>query len=115
LKSSDGGQTFATVGGLDAAVLSLAVDPTAPQALYAGVTNDRFQGGLAKATDGGQTWRQLPFPGSNAVAVAVSPANPSVVLAIAVSQRQCPQAPSQGLVFRSEDGGKTWGGSGSGT
>ncbi len=115
LKSSDGGQTFATVGGLDADVLSLAVDPMAPQTLYAGVTDGRFQGGIAKTTDGGQTWRQLPFPGSNAVAVAVSPANPSVVLAIAVSQRQGPQAPSQGLVFRSEDGGQTWGGTRSGT
>ena len=115
LKTTDGGQTFATVGGLDADVLSLAVDPTAPQTVYAGVTTGRFQGGIAKTTDGGQTWRQLPFPGPNAVAVAVSPANPNVVLAIAVSQRQGPQAPSQGLVFRTQDGGQSWGSGGSST
>ena len=61
LKSSDGGQTFATVGGLDADVLSLAVDPTSPQTVYAGVTNGRFQGGIAKTTDGGQTTAPAAF------------------------------------------------------
>jgi photosystem II stability/assembly factor-like uncharacterized protein len=109
LKSSDDGQTFAIAGGLDAGTLSLAVDPTAPQTVYAGVADGRFQGGMVKTTDGGLTWRQLPFPASNAVAVAVSSANPNVVLAIAVKERQGVQVPSEGLVFRSEDGGQSWG------
>jgi photosystem II stability/assembly factor-like uncharacterized protein len=78
-------------------VLALAVDRAARQTVYAGL-----DGGLYKTTDGGRTWRRLPFPGTNAVALAVSPARPNVLLAITVEDRQ-------GLVFRSEDGGTSWG------
>ena len=66
--------------------------------VYAGLN-----GGLSKSTDGGATWSRLPFPGDNAVALATGPSRPDVILAIAVKGRQ-------GLVFRSEDGGRSWGG-----
>src|SRR5260370_7615856 len=94
LKSSDGGQTFATIGGLDADVLSLAVDPMAPQTLYAGGTAGRFQGGIAKTTDGGQTWRPLPFPAPNPRARPLTPPTPTVVLATPLSPPQAPPHPT---------------------
>lgn len=99
LSSDDGGRTWARTSELSGTVLALAVDPSAPRTIYAGIN-----GGLAKSTDGGASWTPLPFPGENAVAVAVGPSRPEVILAIAVSNRQ-------GLVYRSEDGGRTWGGS----
>jgi len=102
LRSSDGGQSWVSAanGLASRMVLALAVDPSAPQTVYAGV-----DGGLNKSVDGGGSWTRLPFPGDNAYAVAVSPAQPNVVLAIAVTD-------GRGLVYRSEDGGATWGAGG---
>jgi photosystem II stability/assembly factor-like uncharacterized protein len=99
LRSSDGGESWTPAGsGLGArSVVALAVDPSARQTVYAGADD-----GLYKSTDGGATWSKLAFPGRNVVALATDPAQPNVVLAIAVKDRQ-------GLVFRSEDGGATWG------
>ncbi|MBI3975421.1 MAG: exo-alpha-sialidase [Armatimonadetes bacterium] len=99
LKSTDGGRTWeVTTGGLPSpTVFTLAIDPTNRNAIYAGLL-----GGLFKSTDGGTTWSKLPFPGENVVALAVSPSRPNVLLAITVHQ-------SDGLVYRSEDGGQTWG------
>ncbi len=102
LKSADGGQSWApAINGLGSrGVLALALHPTRRETIYAGT-----EGGLYRSADGASTWSRLPFPGANAVALAVSPADPNVVLAIAVKNRQ-------GLVFRSDDGGTTWGGRG---
>jgi len=105
LRSADDGRSWTPVSGQagsDAAfrtVLALAIETAARQTIYAGTDS-----GLAKSVDGGITWAALPYPGDNAVAVAVSPVDPNVVLAIASSPRR------QGLVYRSEDGGRTWGG-----
>jgi photosystem II stability/assembly factor-like uncharacterized protein len=104
LRSADGGSTWETPSGQagsDAAfraVLALAVDPSARQTVYAGT-----ESGLARSVDGGASWAALRYPGDNAVAVAVSPANPRIVLAVATTPRR------QGLVYRSEDGGQSWG------
>lgn len=99
LKTADGGRRFTRVAdGLGGGpVLALAVDPSSPGTIYAGL-----DGGLYKSADGGATWRKLPFPGANAVALALSPARPNVLLAISVKDRR-------GLVFRSDDGGASWG------
>lgn len=102
LRSADAGASWArtsTVPG-SRGVLTLAVDPATPQTAYAGTEE-----GLFKSTDGGHTWTMLTFPGRNVTAVAVSPSDPNVLLTIAVENRR-------GLVFRSEDGGLTWGGRG---
>jgi photosystem II stability/assembly factor-like uncharacterized protein len=105
LRTADGGRTWATVSGASAkdagfrTILSIAVDPSNRQALYVGT-----DGGLAKSVDGGASWTALSYPGDNAVAVAVSPVTPHFVLAVATSPRR------QGLVYRSEDGGQSWGG-----
>jgi photosystem II stability/assembly factor-like uncharacterized protein len=104
VRSVDGGASWSRASGQTGseaafrAVLALAVDAASRETLYAGTDS-----GLAKSTDGGATWSALAYPGENAVAVAVSPADPRVVLAVATSPRR------QGLVYRSEDGGASWG------
>jgi photosystem II stability/assembly factor-like uncharacterized protein len=98
LRSSDGGRTWAPVAGLGRMVYTVAAGSGAGQTVFAGV-----DGGLYRGTNGGAAWEKLSFPGENAVAIAVSPARPEVVLAIAVKDRQ-------GMVYRSEDGGRTWAG-----
>ena len=104
LRSSDEGQSWTSVSGAASSdatfrsVLALAVDPSDRRVLYAGTEN-----GLAKSTDGGSNWIALPYPGDNALAVAVNPTQPNVVLAVASTPRH------QGLVYRSDDAGQSWG------
>ena len=99
LRSSDGGQNWtpATAGLGTHGVYALAVDPANRQTIYAG-----GDGGLYKSADGGASWSKLPFPGASVVTLAINPTQPSVVLAISVQSQQ-------GLVYRSEDGGQSWG------
>lgn len=96
LRSGDGGQSWGTVDNLSKKVLSVAIDPAAPETVYAGV-----DGGLYRSNDGGLTWGKLPFPGSNTVALAASRAQPGRLIAISV-------VGDEGLVYRSEDGGRSW-------
>ncbi|MBI2918882.1 MAG: hypothetical protein HYY01_12945 [Chloroflexi bacterium] len=105
LKSTDGGEKWSrvAVGPGSRSVTALAVDPSNPRTVFA--ADDT---GLYNTTDGGATWRKLVFPGDNAVALAVAPSQPGVVLAITVRGDQNGRT---GLVYRSEDGGQTWGGS----
>lgn len=100
LRSADGGQHWAPGSdGLNMrGAMALAVDPSVRQTVYAGL-----QGGLAKSTDDGATWRLLPFPGRDVVALAVSRARPNTILAVSAQNRE-------GLVYRSSDGGQTWDG-----
>lgn len=99
LRSTDGGRSWVSaangLGGRN--VMALAVDPAARQTVYVGVA-----GGLSKSTDGGASWASLPFPGDSPVALAVSPTQPGRLLAISAKERQ-------GLVYRSDDGGLSWG------
>ena len=99
LRSADGGATWMrlSLGDAPRGVMTIAVDATSRQTIYVG-----GGGGLYKSADNGASWRKLPFPGDNVVALAVSPAQPNVVLAIAVRNRQ-------GVVYRSGDGGASWG------
>jgi photosystem II stability/assembly factor-like uncharacterized protein len=99
LRSTDGGHRWkpAMPSADSGSLFALAVDPQNHQTVYAG-----GESGLLKTTDGGTTWRKLPFPANAVVAVTVSPSQPSVVLAISVQGQQ-------GLVYRSEDGGQSWG------
>lgn len=91
---------------LNAEVFALAIDPTAPLTLYAGVGS--FAGALFKTTDGGATWRQssngisYQFGGNTFLLsvnnIAVDPANPQTLYAGATT----------GGLFQSTDGGANW-------
>jgi len=99
LRSDDAGATFKGTGRLTGSVLAVATSATDPNTVYAGT-----DGGLFASTDGGKSWSARAVPGGGEVMVsAVSPANPLDVTVVAV------QADRAGHVFRSVDGGTTWG------
>jgi len=59
---------------------------------------------LYQSTDGGASWQERAVPGGGQVLiVAVSPADPMDVTAVSVQNDRA------GHVFRSRDGGATWG------
>ncbi len=92
----------ATMRGLEEQIiLSLAYDP-ATDTLYAGTRQGIFKlavSGANLTADEGTTWTRLGLA-TDVWALAVSPADPRVLLAVDI----------QGQVFRSEDGGFSWGG-----
>ncbi len=101
-KSGDGGVHWAPINkGLTVDVIfTLAVDPFAPDTLYAGTMG----GGVFKSNDGGLTWASVnrgsgkAIKASDVVAIAVDAHNPEVVY-----------AGTRGAgVFRSTDGGSVW-------
>ena len=113
-QTTDGGQTWTPVNGTGATALpltnagrtALAMDPSSPKTLYAGLQNASGTTnpllGVYKTTDGGLTWNQISSVGYcskqcwyNNV-VAVSPTNPSLLVGGGVSASY------------STDGGVTW-------
>lgn len=98
LRSDDGGQTF-TATGRDAATLTVAASATDADIVYAGAEDAVYV-----STDGGASWEQKSVPGGGQVMVAaVNPSDPMDITVVAV------QSDSAGHVFRSTDGGTTWG------
>lgn len=98
----------------DGCVRALAIDPIAPNTLYAGGCH----GLVSKSTDGGNTWsgwmvRKLPVPEwassrteLSVLALAIDPATPSTLYATTAAVNT--GWGDGGLVFRSTDGGITW-------
>ncbi len=103
-RSTDHGTSWAAVGaGLEDAVGSLAVSPSASGTVFAGSVN---WAGVVKTTDAGASWARVNqgLLGLAAQSVAVHPAVPQTVLAVTTGA---------GL-FKSTDGGQTWARSGKG-
>lgn len=82
----------------DAYVLALAIDPTTPSTLYAGMG-----GGVVKSTDGGSTWGALSTGLTNVSALAIDPTTPSTLYAATEGTKV-----RGGSVFKSTDGGNSW-------
>ncbi len=103
LRSSDGGLTWIpTTKGLGSRrVFAVAVDSTTPETVYAGTDGGLYRS-MDRGMDRGMSWTKLPFPGHNAVALGISATHPGLVLAIGGK-------PGEWQVYRSEDGGDTWG------
>lgn len=115
-KSTDGGQTWtdttssatANIAPADS-FLSLVMDPTNPQVLYASASDigGNPSNGVYKTTDSGVHWAaagNFPIGGSQGrIALAISPANPQVVYAAVVDN-------STGLVSfeQTTDAGAHW-------
>jgi photosystem II stability/assembly factor-like uncharacterized protein len=100
-KTTDGGVRWERFGGLpmNAGILSLAVDPSVSEVLYAGTT----QGGFFQSIDAGRTWRKVfeivdPFGQQLLVnQFVIDPLNDRIVYA----------GTSRG-VFQSLDRGSSW-------
>jgi photosystem II stability/assembly factor-like uncharacterized protein len=118
-KSSDGGATWSTAGnfpmGSSDGLIKLAIAPSAPQTLYASIT-DPSSGGLLemmKTTDDGRTWTALTktpdYMGNQGwynPSLAVDPFNPNIVYAGGTNTTGQNQK-LKGLI-ESTDGGNSW-------
>ncbi len=117
-RSTDGGQTWKLIltKGPEAGAVDLAMDPTNPRTIYAAfwqvgrkpwrLDSGGPGSGLWKTTDGGDTWTDIshadgmPKGVEGRIAVTVSPVNPERVWAMVEA--------SDGGLYRSDNGGKTW-------
>jgi len=118
-RTEDGGRTWQLVLGPnpDTGCSDLAIDPSDPNTLYAGMWQLRVYpwkidsggpaGGIYVTRDGGATWRKLAGhglpPAAHAVgkvAVAIAPSNPQRVYALVQD--------TQPSLYTSRDGGATW-------
>ena len=96
MKSLDGGTTWnVSNSGITANAWMLTIDPVAPTTLYAA------SGGLYKSLDGGAHWTPLsgPPPPNSLGSLAIDPMTSSTLYA----------SVTNGEIWKSQDGGATWG------
>ena len=115
-KTTDGGAYWRNVSDgffQTAAVGALAVSPSDPNVVYAGmgeacVRNDVSYGdGVYRSTDAGRTWVHCGLEATRHIArVRIHPRDPSIVYVAALGDIFGPN-PDRG-VYRSTDGGGTW-------
>jgi photosystem II stability/assembly factor-like uncharacterized protein len=127
-KTTDGGASWRQVLFVDESTgaSDLVMDPNNPRLLFAGTwqmqisTWGRESGGpgsgLYASRDGGETWRKLgghglPEPPWGKVALAMTPRDSSRVYALIETNANRDFAPlgdDAGLLWRSDDGGRSW-------
>ncbi len=114
-KTVNAGVTWTPVfdGRTTASIGALAVAPSNPQIIYAGMgeadlRSDLSLGdGVYRSSDGGHTWQFLGLEETRQIArILVDPHNPDIVLVGAMGHAYGP-SPWRG-VFRSNDGGQHW-------
>ncbi len=115
--TEDGGKTWSKTlfAGPQSGVSDMAMDTQDPNVIYAGLwqfqrrpwtfTSGGSDDGLYKSTDGGKTWTKLtghglPTDTTGRIGLAVAPSDGNRVYALIESQ--------QGILWRSNDGGKNW-------
>jgi photosystem II stability/assembly factor-like uncharacterized protein len=121
-KSTDAGKTWTHLSGLRGGqgIPSLAVDPHDPNRVFAAVLGHPYgpnaERGIFLSTDGGQNWQKVLSKDENVGGsdVEIDPSNPNVVYAALWELRLGPwedanqYSGSEGGLFKSTDGGKTW-------
>ena len=125
-RSLDGGLTWQRVlyKDNDTGGSAVALDPSHPEIVYAGLWQARLGpwedknefngtgGGLFKSTDGGATWRQLKAglpPDLAQINIAIAPSEPTRLYAAVATIEPGDYSSAAGLgVFRSDDGGASW-------
>lgn len=106
LRSADAGESWGgqNIGSLSGPVSAFAVDPVAPDTIYAGGDFNNT-GGILKSVNGGKTWVPLN-PGIGNVAcsaIVIDPSTPSTIYASLVTNNS-----QQNGVYKSVDGGNSW-------
>ena len=115
-KTNDGGTYWENVSDgyfNTAAVGAIAVAPSDPNVVYAGMGEACIRGdvtygdGVYRSTDGGQTWTNVGLSDTRHIGrVRVHPTNPDLVYVAALGHAYGPN--DERGVFRSKDGGNTW-------
>ena len=115
-KTTDGGITWKNISDKyfqTAAVGALAVAPSDPNVIYAGMGEPFIRGdmatgdGIYKSTDAGKTWKYTGLKNTRVISqIVVDPDNPQVVFVAALGH-VFGSNPERGI-YRSQDGGKTW-------
>jgi photosystem II stability/assembly factor-like uncharacterized protein len=128
-RTTDGGQTWIPLTGHmpTTSIGALAMDPTDEQVLYAGTgeanfaNHSRYGLGIFKSLDGGETWSHIAmdtFAGRCISKIVIDPDSPTTLYAGVTRAGGFPEmAAAKGHpqregplgVFKSEDGGLTWG------
>ena len=100
LRSSDGGRSWLKPSEKTTIAVTLALDPSNPNVVYAGRGTFDSKGGVWKSTDGGATFTEPKsgLPEADVTAVAVDPKNPAAVYS---------STEKKGL-WKSADAGVTW-------
>lgn len=121
LRSRDGGVTWSDFGdfpnSLQAGVWTLAIDPSTPTTLYAGIDDVPFYtgdddtvtagvGGVFKSIDGGTTWNNIGLTGAAVTLLVIDRTQPNVLYAATEGDYGAPEG-FRGL-FKSIDGGANW-------
>ena len=115
--STDSGQSWKLATGLmkNMAVGSVAVDPINDAAMYAGTGEGRsnkadLRGhGMFKSSDGGRSWSLLPLTDPAKVGDSWSHINSIAISTAGVILAATSDDKYNGFIYRSTDGGNTWG------
>ena len=119
-KSTDAGKTWTHLGLRDGQqIAQIAVDPHNPGHLLVAVAGHPYgpneQRGVFLSTDGGKTFAKTLYKDENTGGndVQIDPANPQIVYASLWEAREGPWENGEwngtnGGIFKSTDGGKTW-------
>ncbi len=118
-KTTDGGLTWSQVStnipfGLR--ILKIVVDPTNADIVYFLSGDGRFVCGPAevyKSTDGGVSWTHLTSSINEVMDIALSPSSPDIVYITTMNAANCDSIyywyDLDGDIYKSTDGGNTWG------
>jgi photosystem II stability/assembly factor-like uncharacterized protein len=95
-KSTNAGKSWnaCNTGITSLSVYVLAIDPTLPNTIYAGTSDD----GVFKTTDGGQNWESTDLANSSISALVIDPQTPTTVYA----------GTRSGAIHKSTDAGGSW-------
>ncbi len=119
-KSTDGGATWTHLGLRDGQQISqMAIDPHDPNRLFVAVAGHPYgpnpERGIYRSTDGAKTFEKVLSKDENvgAAGVVIDPSDPNVVYATLWEAREGPWENAgwngtNGGIFKSTDGGKTW-------
>jgi len=109
-KSSNAGMVWEPLYAIDGSFITFAQSTSTPSTMYVGMANGQ-QGAVFKSTDSGASWVRIGAQDiQRAVSeIAIDPQNADVVYVLANSAGNGPFVCQRCVLFKSLNGGRTWG------